>query len=349
MLELGFITTNRTKLAHFKFLSRRTSLRIFGFREKTFHASYTEPRLANRKRLLAQSYESALEQWKKGGLSENDFFFIEDTSVIVDALSARREMPGVDVKYWMEKKTFKSLDKQLRQRGNNRRVKVRSDIVLHVPREIQLALKLKDPYMWFWGETTGTIVTEEHEFASNPVYPWLDNQSFNKWFVPDGENVPMGRLSPSRALTHDFRKKAFDELLRFFRNLHLAPRPRFSTARQDSLLDIGDIPPRFLVCGYSCAGKTTLADYLVERYGYMHFEASDFMRVVYHERLGNSPEVSLARFAASVLKREPEVVPEKILELLAKTDNVPFHARIPIRDGSRCRRDALGSCRDHSS
>lgn len=324
MLELGFISTNRTKLAHLKYLARRVGIRIEGFRERTFHASYREPRIHDRQRLLRKSYESALQQWRRGRLSNSEFFLIEDTSVIVEALSDKREVPGVDVKFWMAETTFHRLDTQLKRRGNNRRVTVRSDMVLHLPPEVREGLQLSDPYLWVYGETHGSIIEQELSFSSNAIYPWLDNRSFNKWFVPEGERAPISCLPLASALKHDFRRKAFDGIVRFFRRLHLLPESAEPAPVQTSLFAPETIPPIFIVCGYSCAGKTTFATHLVSDHGYMHFEASDFMRLSYFERLGRAPEVNLARYATTILRREPAVVPEQILTLMDRTSNASF-------------------------
>ena len=35
-------------------------------------------------------------------------------------------------------------------------------------------------YSVFTGEQRGLVVDSEANFDTNPVYPWLDNQSFNK-------------------------------------------------------------------------------------------------------------------------------------------------------------------------
>ncbi|WP_427916278.1 non-canonical purine NTP pyrophosphatase [Stenotrophomonas maltophilia] len=133
MTDLWFLTTNAIKLANFRTLARGTGLSIHSFHERTFLASYYEPRLDDRQEILRLSYESALFQWNRAGLDLESFFFIEDTSVIIHALSGDREVPGVDVKYWMRDMDFPTLDELLKARGNDRAVTVRSDIILHLP------------------------------------------------------------------------------------------------------------------------------------------------------------------------------------------------------------------------
>src|SRR5882672_5829219 len=126
MTPLLFFSTNRVKLAHFKHLARNTNFEIVGFTQKSYYASYHEPRTSDRDILLRESYESALEKWMRLHRGHDPgFFFFEDTSVRIDALSSNSETPGVDVKYWMRSITFAKLDSQLRKLGNNRRVSVR--------------------------------------------------------------------------------------------------------------------------------------------------------------------------------------------------------------------------------
>lgn len=324
-LEIGFITSNVVKLAHFETISRRSGFKLFGFRKKTFYASYREPRLEDRELLLAESYKSALSQWNRAGLSENDFFFLEDTSVTIDALSTVREVPGVDIKYWMRETTFDDLDRELKSLGTNRKVTVRSDILLHIPPRIRELTHAPRPYVQFTGCSEGTIIDREIVFSTNPIYPWLDNKSFNKWFVPIGETIPFGMLSLEASRTHDFRKKAFDHMADYLRKLGYGrSEANLPTPIQEELPRLHARPPTFIICGPSCAGKTTLATHLVQNFGYMHFEASDFMRIVFYERLGFSSDVEIGEFAKSILKDQPWIVAEQILEHLEPFLSTPL-------------------------
>jgi len=211
MRELTFFTTNQTKLAHARYVAEGRQIQIKGFRQRTYHAGYVEPRLATRDAILQSSYESAKEQLAKAGYSETSHpFILEDTSVRIEALSSvDTEIPGVDVKYWMEDQTFASLDEKLRHAGNDRRALVRSDILLHVPQSLKMSWGIESDFVLFTGEQTGSIVQAEHGFSANLVYPWLDNRSFNKWFVPDGAALPLGALSIGLADRLDFRRKSF--------------------------------------------------------------------------------------------------------------------------------------------
>lgn len=317
------MTTNSTKISHLRYLARNYDLDIYSFHERTFLASYSEPRINNRDELLEKSYESAISQWKKAGLSEEALFFLEDTSIIIDALSEHDEYPGLEAKYWMRSTSFEDLDRDLKSRGNNRRVSVRSDIVLHIPPSIRIAKGITRSYLQFTGISSGRVVDEDVDLEGNILYPWQDSKSFNKWFVPNGESAPFSSLPISVANKHDFRRLSFDKMIDYLLSVGLRLREVKDSYRQIPLPAIDQPPPLFIICGLSCAGKTTLAQFLVAKKGYMHFEASDFMRIAYYERLGRDSVTALSKFAAKVLEEEPSVVPEKISKYLERFDRAP--------------------------
>lgn len=216
MAEVVFFTSNRSKLAHFKYMGNRLGISVTGFREKYFYASYHEPRIDDRKTLLEESYQSALEQWqRRTSPSDHGFFILEDTSVRIDALSKNRDVPGVHVKYWMKGKTFAKLNRLIARGGGVRTVTVRSDIVLHIPAKLRAALGLGNELLWFFGETRGSVVEREVAISPNLLYPWLDNRTFNKWFVPEGLAVPISSLSIQEADAVHFRYRAFVQVAEF--------------------------------------------------------------------------------------------------------------------------------------
>lgn len=324
MIDLTFLSTNSKKLANFRHLARGRGVRILSFHERTFHASYDEPRLDDRPSLLKVSYERALKQWtERAGLSDEEFFFFEDTSVSILALSEKAEYPGVNVKYWMQSTTFSSIDTQLRELGNNRSVAVRSDIVLHIPPSVRLALHLSTPFLQFTGVAEGVISEIEFEVRPSLVRPWQDSSSFNKWFIPAGEMLPFSALSAERAAQHDFRGHAFSKLVDFIELLGISTTKDDSPARQ---LEFSNFPkpPLLVICGPTCSGKTTAADYLVRHHGYMHFEASDFMRAAFYEMHGRKAGQEISEFARQVLQDEPWTVPSKILAYMSKFDGIPI-------------------------
>jgi inosine/xanthosine triphosphate pyrophosphatase family protein len=225
MRDLIFFTSNATKLAHARYIAEGFPVRIKGFRQRTYHANYEEPRLATRDALLDASYRSALVQCEKAGIPiDMTPFFLEDTSVRIDVLSSpMTEVPGLEVKFWMQQQDFVSLDAALKARGNERTASVRSDVLLHVPKSLRATWNVKTEYVVFVGMQAGRIVDTEVDYQTNLVFPWLDNQSFNKWFQPDGFDGPFGALEIARADKVDFRRKSFGQLFAFLKASEAAP------------------------------------------------------------------------------------------------------------------------------
>ena len=299
MNKIIFITGNRTKYAHLKYIAKQYHLNIELFREQTYHASYDEPRIYNRNELLNISVENAKIQAKKAGISENTLLLIEDTSVIIDALSDKKEVPGLDIKYWMKGKTIESINKLLSNKV--RAVTVRSDIIL---------FKINDSFksIHTTGFTNGTIAHKEFEIQSNKLYPWLDNKTFNKWFIPEGEETPISMLGINDANLHDFRKKAFAKLYTLAQGM-LKPQ---NVQSQYSMFN-----ELIILTGHTCAGKTTLSQKIAVEYNWMHIEASDFMYKIFYEIHGITTELSIGDFAKEALKQSPEIVAKEIISELS--------------------------------
>lgn len=322
MPKLLFLTGNRAKLAHARYMAEGHLIQIENIKQRSYNKSYEEPRLCIRDTLLKKSYESALEQAEKAGLDiKKDFFFLEDTSVRIDALSGNnKEVPGVDVKYWMQGKTFEDIDRLLKQYGNNRKATVRSDILLHVPENHRYLLAgPSDPHIICTSDKKGTICEHEFEIKTNLVFPWLDDKTFNKWFVPDGASKPMSLLPIDQADQYDFRVGAFNQMLDFLKE-HL-PIPQSDsvprTRAHRTFPKPTNRPPQLLiVCGLSCAGKTTISQYLAQEFGYIHIEASDFMYWNFYIRHGVNPHIKISDFATEALKVKPQIVAEKIVEYM---------------------------------
>jgi dephospho-CoA kinase len=321
MRDLIFLTSNITKLAHARYVAEGFPVRIMGFRQQTYHANYQEPRLTARASLLDASYESALEQCVKAGIpTDTTPFFLEDTSVKIDALSSQStEVPGLDVKYWMQRQSFVSLDAELKERHNDRRASVRSDVLLHVPPTLRGAWNMQgSKYLTFVGIQSGRIVDEEIEYRSNLVFPWLDNQSFNKWFEPDGVEGPFGSLDIARADTVDFRRKSFGELFPF-----LQAKGYLTFEFEQLELQLNN-RPNLILCGYTCAGKTTASQHLARKFGYLHIEASDFMHLNYLQRHGYRGPVAIGEFAEHALALKPSIAAEKVGEYIGENVVAPI-------------------------
>jgi dephospho-CoA kinase/inosine/xanthosine triphosphate pyrophosphatase family protein len=314
MRELTFFTSNATKLAHARYIAESYKIKIKGFRQRTYHADYVEPRLTSRAELLEESYRSALRQCEKAGISiDSHPFILEDTSVKIDALSTpRHEVPGLDIKFWMQEQSFDALDRALKDRGNLRSATVRSDVLLHVPKNLREVWDVEEDYLIFVGQQVGSIVEAERTFESDLVYPWLDNQSFNKWFRAIGTAGPFGALSIDEANTVDFRRDSFKRLFEF-----LSQRSFFTSSEPEQLELELDRKPNLIICGYTCAGKTTASQHLAQKFGYLHIEASDFMYLNYYYRHGFTGDIAIGDFAERALTQNPKIAAEKVVEYIA--------------------------------
>lgn len=312
MIDIIFITGNRTKYAHLCYLAQNYSIQIKLFHELSYHATYTEPRVYDREKLLTQSVESAIAQIKKTSIgSKNTLFLIEDTSVIINALSSKdNEVPGLDIKYWMKENNFQDINKKL-IKENDRTVIVRSDMVLFN--------KDKTIYEYFSGFSQGSIVKEEFDIKTHLFYPWLDNQTFNKWFIPKGEKVPISCLDIEQATSKDFRNDALLKLLDF---LYPGNQPNFDEQKKAFQRELFSSANITIITGYTCAGKTTIAQYLSKKYGLLHLEASDYMHLSFYDKHGINTSYKIRDFAKIALKEDPGIVAKQIINTLVMNKNI---------------------------
>jgi dephospho-CoA kinase/inosine/xanthosine triphosphate pyrophosphatase family protein len=315
---LHFITSNAAKLLHARHLASRYGA---GIRSKKYYGiAYREPRSLDRKKLLKKSYEDAHKRWRKSRGSKDDFFFIEDTSVIIDALSRNgKEYPGVDVKYWMRETSFESLDAQLRRKKNKRTAIVRSDVILHLPESFRRQHRIAEPILHFTGKTYGKITEKELKIATNLVYPWLDNRSFNKWFIPKGAEKPLSALPIEMADRFDIRKDSIGKMLEFLSKRNCFGDHPESDAQPVTKYLPGLLPPLLIVTGLPCAGKTSLGNYLSEEFSYYHIEASDFMKRAFYERHGLKSTLPIETFAEEALLKTPDIVVRQVLEEIERS------------------------------
>ena len=319
MNEIIFVTSNNEKLAHVRYISRKYD--IFISKQKFYGIGYTEPRVRDREELFEKSIKDARERFQKNiANAEDKFFFIEDTSVHIPALAkGDEEFPGVDIKYWMKKNDFYSINEQLKRAGNNRRAIVRSDVALIFSKSLENELNM--PYKIFTSQVEGRITDEEINIKTQPYYCWLNDTTFNKWFIPDSCLLPLSALPISKADEFDFRKDSILAMLKFLENhdeirlksLHSAPNIQLSLF----------LPPIFIISGPTCAGKTTIAEFLLKEYKYYHLEASDFMYVRYHEHHGNNSSIKISDFAERALKVDARIVVDQLNRNLKQNTGIP--------------------------
>ena len=152
-------------------------------------------------------------------------FFVEDTSLRIEALSGVKDFPGLAVEESFPNTTFEELDEKLRKK-NDRRATIFSDIALYVP-------TLSRPLL-FHGETSGAIALSKPEFLESIPYPWLTPNTFNGWFVPDGSSKRLGEMEFEESLSYDFRAKSIRALLGRLQEMNAALnlKPNFYTTRR---------------------------------------------------------------------------------------------------------------------
>jgi inosine/xanthosine triphosphate pyrophosphatase family protein/adenylate kinase family enzyme len=313
MLDITFITSNITKLAHARHLSEMYDVNVLHYKKKYYGIGYLEPRTPDKKHLLEESMNDAITRWKKNvSNNKTQLFFIEDTSVKIDALSdCNNEVPGTEIKYWMAEQNFLKLDSELKKRNNNRRVSVTSHIVLFLTKYIQERENHNDEYIMFTSTSTGKIINKECSIDTNILYPWLDNKTFNKWFVPDGFDFPISKLSITDANKADFRREAFEQMFNYIGKYYDITN---NSKKNNFLNNNAYLPfiPMYIISGPTCAGKSTVGKYLLEKYGYYHIEASDFMSLKYYETHGTNFLIDKHNFASELLKKDPLVVVKSI-------------------------------------
>lgn len=322
MFKLSFFTSSQAKLANMRHLMKENQVEIVSFHENTYRANYDEPRIDDHQKLLQESFNDALERWKKAFPKElnSHTFFIEDTSVVIHTLSHKQDTPGPDIKYWMRDADFETVDKALKAKGNNRSVTVQSDILLYLPPSLRDSLDKK--FAHFTSTANGFLVSKEYNFLTNPLYPWLDNKTFNKWFSPYKNGKPISMLSIEEADKYDFRKDNANEMLSVL-NIEKKPTKAPELTKQLSLENFKR-PPVFILCGPTCTGKTTLAEYLAKKYGFMHIEASDFMYLAFYQRHSTDSPIAIIDFAKQALEDIPHIVASQIIDYVGTKNYSPL-------------------------
>jgi len=285
VLNIFFYTSNTEKLlqARLLFMRHGYELKQFRGRREPYDEDYDVGTLG----LLTRAVDQV-----KAEFGVRSIFFVEDTSVRIEALSRANDVPGLAVKEWFPQTSFSALDGELRQNGNDRRAKVNSDIALYVP-------TLRYP-LFFHGETVGTIADTPPSFEASVQYPWLTPRTFNGWIIPTGSRKRLGEMEFEESLHYDFRAKALTDLLSTVEQLNAAInlRPNFYTVRRSTnfppeQLSLIEEPSRHvvIVVGARCSGKTTFSDYMARYDSVRVYEASTVLRGI-GEELGVIPNNS---------------------------------------------------------
>lgn len=268
-LTIRFHTSNIDKFLQARLVFRRAGATLRYFKES--QDPYVEDYHVGKHTLLARAIREIVDR-----LGANSLFFVEDTSVRIEALSGQEDFPGLQVKEWFRSTSFEQLDKSLAAAGSDRRATVYSDIALFVPG--------LDTSVYVAGQTEGTVAATPPTFVTDIEHPWLTPNTFNGWFIPQGASRRLGEMQVEESLKYDFRVKALNQLLRRLEEytavLNL-PTGTYALPLRPVATEQPSLFPRsplLVVVGRVCAGKTTFGEYAASVNGSLHVEASDVMR-----------------------------------------------------------------------
>lgn len=314
ILNAYFYTSNPDKLfqARLMFVRSGYLLRHFTAHREPYDEDYS---------LATEEMLTRAIQQVNAEFGIRSIFFVEDTSLRLEALSDSSDFPGLKVKEWFASSTFEEVDRLIKEKGGDRGAVVKSDIALYVPGLSHI--------MFFHGETAGIVATSPPAFSGSVQYPWLTPTTFNGWFIPDGATKRLGEMEFEDSLAFDFRAKSLSKLIDRMEEMNAALNlgssfytvRRGETSHSEEQLTFKELLPReesepqiLLVIGHKCTGKTTLSDYLAGRDGVMVYEASSVLRQLASE-VGES--VDAADDAFSFLReRGLDCVAEAIAKYL---------------------------------
>lgn len=317
-VRIYFETGSIAKFEHAELVFRRLGLPIL--RSRSDHADGIEDYYGGVQQLIEQKLRDV-------SLGRQNVYFVEDTYVRINALSdptnatplgaewAASTVPGLKTKEWFESLTFQELNSQLSSKGGDRSASVYSTVGLHVPGISNLQI--------FSGSTAGCIAARPGEgLRANEEFLWLDPNSFNGWFIPEGEDVPLSDLHLEHSLDVDFRVTALlglaDKLEEYMAVLNLPSVSveliphRQRVAQQPQLFPTRR--PPIAVIGLTCAGKTTLGQFLSE-YGYEHIEASSVLRNLQGNDLAPNSRVGYFQAITTLSERGWDTIARRAVRL----------------------------------
>ena len=303
-LVIRFHTSSIEKFlqARIVFQGRGLTLRYFRESQEPYREEYGR----GRRELLRR----ALDEIRRR-IGANSLFFVEDTSLKLDALSCRGSMvPGLRVKEWFNQTTFEALDRELRRRGNRRDATVYSDIGLYIPG--------LERTVFVRGETSGSVAETAPRFEMSYRFPWLTPNTFNGWFVPHGSDKTLGEMEFEESLKYDFRVRSIGNLLdkvEEYAAIANLPTRAYSVRRaavvgQQTLFS--DVSALLLVVGRVCAGKTTFGKHVAASHRWLHIEASDEMYALAEEDGGVETAGAFGRARDLLERRGADCVARRI-------------------------------------
>lgn len=299
-----FVTSNEDKMFQARLIFSKFGLELQSFQRPP---EYLEDYAQGKEKLLEVGVREVA-----GALGSSDFFFLEDTSVRIEAISEQTDEPGLAIKEWFTPQRMQDLADRIVREELDPAATVKSDIALHVP-------GLSRP-VFFSGETTGRIAPVAPDFDRDPRYPWLRPDTFNGWLIPDGYDQPLGSLSFDSSMAVDFRARALVSLVERLEEYAVvlnAP-PHSYAVRTKPGPAQPQLPlanrPALMVIGQTCSGKTTFGERASFGTGLTHIEASHVMRTIPLPEESDSVD-SFARANLLMLRGGADVVARRITEI----------------------------------
>lgn len=312
--NIYFYTSNVEKFLQARAVFERCGLMLKHYRGST--EPYSENYDLGKRALLTSAIDEVATT-----LGASSLFFVEDTSIRVEVLSKPgQDFPGLAAKEWFAQVRFDELDDLLQSNGNDRRAVVKSDVGLYVP-------TLSRP-VFFEGQMEGFIADTPPNFEQSSQHPWLTPHTFNGWIIPKGATKRLGQMSFDESWSYDFRIRALtqlvDRLEEYTATLNLPSstytRRKPSTAERQ--LDLIPTQRRaFVIVGRTCAGKTTMGEYLASHHDFRFIEASSVLRLLASPMQVVDDWLAFARLTLS--EQGPDVVARRILAM--------FRTSIPER------------------
>jgi dephospho-CoA kinase/inosine/xanthosine triphosphate pyrophosphatase family protein len=303
--RLVFFTSSSSK-----FLQARMVLGLSGL-PLTLRAHSEREYRENYSVSQSELLEEAVQEVSRTFGGSGTLFFIEDTTIRINALSSvDNDFPGLRAKEWFQETTFDALDQCLRE-TRDRTAVVFSDIALSVPGLGRV--------LFFRGATAGSVVEQVPEFTPDPLYPWLSTENFSAWFKPDGATVSLSEMSFEQSLEYDFRVRSLDKLVDRLEEYTVAANsgppvyapPVKLHEVQPSLFPI--TRSIWLVVGPTCAGKSTFGAYAESFGNAAVVDASSIVRIIRADRGEDSTDIHT--FASRLLAEEgPDVIARYIWE-----------------------------------
>lgn len=320
-LQVTFFTSSRAKFSQASTIFKMSGARL-SFRRHD-EQPYEENYSGSKEQLLAAAVAEI--RRREGSTA---VFFIEDTSIRIDALSGDADFPGLRAKEWFADANHEDTVKAASESGS-RACSVESCIALSLPG--------LDRPIFFYGVTNGQLVERLPSRRANLSTPWLDPSSFSGWFVPNGAARTLGEMSLEGSFAHDFRAKSLLLLLDRLEELTIALNVGPGSYRRLEYVDYSSDaemqPSMFelpewlehrageviIVVGPTCSGKTTFGVQVSNDRVCDFVDASSLVR---RRRQAADFGKRIGDFAAEILEREGfDMVAREIQQIYGRTDS----------------------------